>query len=79
MENGSILRVFVEWEVIAACLVLMLLLPLIFFLASVKRREPRPAQKATARRGPAQRASAQRAPVQRPPAQPEDERSTPAQ
>ncbi len=41
MENGSVMRAFVEWEVIAACLFFMLLLPLIFFVASLNRR-PRP-------------------------------------
>jgi hypothetical protein len=42
MENGSFMVAFGEWEVIAACAFLMLLLPLIFFIAS-GRRWPRPA------------------------------------
>jgi hypothetical protein len=42
MENGSFMVAFGEWEVIAACVFLMLLFPLIFFIAS-GRRWPRPA------------------------------------
>jgi len=43
MENGSLMRAFGEWEVIAACLFFMLLLPLIFFIASAQRRPRKPA------------------------------------
>jgi len=44
MENGSLMRALGEWELIAACLFFMLLLPLIFFIASAKRHERAPAQ-----------------------------------
>jgi hypothetical protein len=42
MESGLYLSVLSSWEVIAACLFLMFLLPLVFFLASTKssRRIP---------------------------------------
>ena len=36
METGSLMLAFGDWEVIAACLFLMLLLPLIFFIASTR-------------------------------------------
>ena len=57
------MRAFGEWEVIAACLFFMLLLPLIFFIASAdhvpvdRRRFPdvqqqrRPAERAALRKG----------------------------
>ncbi len=37
METGSIARVLGAWEIVAACFFFMLLLPLIFFVASRKR------------------------------------------
>ncbi len=36
-----ILGVFTYWQVIAACLVLMFTLPVIFFLASLDKRPPK--------------------------------------
>lgn len=38
MESGLYLSVFSSWEVIAACLFVMFLLPLVFFVASTKSR-----------------------------------------
>jgi hypothetical protein len=42
MESASVLGVLSSWEVIAACLVLMLLLPLVFAVASLKSPVRRP-------------------------------------
>ena len=36
MDSGLYLSIFSSWEVIAACLFLMFLLPLVFFIASTK-------------------------------------------
>ena len=44
METGSLMRALGEWELIAACLFFMLLLPLIFFIASAQRRDRAPAK-----------------------------------
>jgi hypothetical protein len=43
MESGLYLSIFSSWEVIAACLFVMFLLPFVFFMASTKsrRRIPR--------------------------------------
>jgi len=43
MDSGLYLSIFSSWEVIAACLFLMFLLPLVFFIASTtsNRRIPR--------------------------------------
>jgi hypothetical protein len=38
MDSGLYLSIFSSWEVIAACLFLMFLLPLVFFVASTKSR-----------------------------------------
>ena len=38
MESGLFLSILSSWEVIAACLFVMFLLPLVFFLASTKSR-----------------------------------------
>jgi hypothetical protein len=38
MENGSLIIAFSAWEMIAVCVLFMLLLPLIFFIASARRR-----------------------------------------
>ncbi len=38
MDSGLYLSVFSSWEVIAACLFLMFLLPLVFFIASTSSR-----------------------------------------
>jgi hypothetical protein len=38
MDSGLYLSVFSSWEVIAACLFVMFLLPLVFFLASTNSR-----------------------------------------
>jgi hypothetical protein len=38
MDSGLYLSIFLSWEVIAACLFLMFLLPLVFFLASTNSR-----------------------------------------
>ena len=37
METGSIARILGAWEIVAVCLFFMLLLPIIFFIASRKR------------------------------------------
>jgi hypothetical protein len=39
MESGLFLRIFSSWEMIAACLVFMFLLPLIFFAASRPKKK----------------------------------------
>jgi hypothetical protein len=39
MESGLYLSIFSSWEVIAACLLVMFLLPLVFFLASTNSRK----------------------------------------
>jgi cytochrome bd-type quinol oxidase subunit 1 len=41
MENGNLMNAFTEWEVIVVCVLFMFLLPLIFFLASTRRRPQR--------------------------------------
>ena len=38
MDSGLYLSIFSSWEVIAACLFLMFLLPLVFFIASTTSR-----------------------------------------
>jgi hypothetical protein len=38
MESGLYLSVFSSWEVIAACLFVMFLLPFVFFVASTRSR-----------------------------------------
>jgi hypothetical protein len=38
MESGLYLSIITSWEVIAVCLFLMFLLPLVFFVASTKSR-----------------------------------------
>jgi len=38
MDSGLYLSIFSSWEVIAACLFLMFLLPLVFFIASTSSR-----------------------------------------
>jgi hypothetical protein len=43
MEKGSLMLAFGEWEIIAVCIFFMLLLPLIFFIASARRRPYRSA------------------------------------
>ncbi|MGA2977173.1 MAG: hypothetical protein ABSF77_17845 [Spirochaetia bacterium] len=43
MDSGLYLHVFFSWEVIATSLILMLLLPLVFFVASTRSRNRRPA------------------------------------
>ena len=39
MDSGLYLSIFSSWEVIAACLFLMFLLPLVFFIASTSSRK----------------------------------------
>jgi hypothetical protein len=38
MDSGLYLSIFTSWEVIVACLFLMFLLPLVFFIASTNSR-----------------------------------------
>ena len=38
MDSGLLLRIFSSWEMIAACIFLILLLPLVFFIASTTSR-----------------------------------------
>jgi hypothetical protein len=55
MESGQLVHVFSSWEVIVSCLLLLFLLPIVFFVASARspvRRAlparmagPRPARK----------------------------------
>lgn len=42
MDSDLYLHVFSSWEVIATSLILMLLLPLVFFVASTRSRNRRP-------------------------------------
>jgi hypothetical protein len=44
MESGLYLSVFSSWEVIAACLFVMFLLPFVFFVASTKSRRRIPSR-----------------------------------
>jgi hypothetical protein len=43
MESGQFVHIFSSWEVIASCLLLMFLLPLVFFVASARSPVRRPA------------------------------------
>jgi hypothetical protein len=47
MDSGLFLSIFSSWEMIGACLFVMLVLPLVFFVASTRSRR-RPARRVPA-------------------------------
>jgi hypothetical protein len=66
MESGLYLSVFSSWQVIAVCLFLMFLLPVVFFLASTTSRRRIPLRVLRLRAPPRKR-------TQRPPPRPAKE------
>jgi hypothetical protein len=52
MESGLYLSIITSWEVIAVCLFVMFLLPLVFFVASTKSRRRIPLRVTRIRRPP---------------------------
>jgi hypothetical protein len=50
MDSGLLLNLFASWQLIVACLAIMFLLPIIFFLASGKRARRRPVRRAAGTR-----------------------------
>ena len=75
MDSGLLLRILSSWEVIAACIFLILLLPLVFFIASTTSR-PRVAPKTT--KAPAARKRPEKPPEGEPAVEePEDVRREP--
>ena len=56
MDSGLYIKVFSSWEVIVVSLILMLLLPLVFFVASTRSKPRKPAppvRKPAPRKAPA--------------------------
>ncbi len=59
MESGQFLHILSSWQVIASCLLLMFLLPLVFFVASARSPVRRPVHaRPAAGRGAARKAPA---------------------
>jgi len=56
MDSGLYLSIFSSWEVIASCLFLMFLLPLVFFIAST-RSHGRVTQRVLKPRAPVKKAA----------------------
>lgn len=46
MDSGLLLNILSSWQVIVACIVIMFLLPIIFFLAAGRRARKRPVRRA---------------------------------
>jgi hypothetical protein len=62
MDSGLYLSIFSSWEVIAACLFLMFLLPLVFFIASTSSRRRIPVR-VVRMRAPAKKSARSPAPL----------------
>jgi len=77
MDSGLYTKVFTSTEVIVASLFLILLLPLVFFIASTKSRRTFVRPPGIARTGKRARATGRRAPAPRPAAAPAED--TPAE